>query len=879
MIFLGYEQSTHQTIMARKKNKRRKTKKTIMTLQQREAKAKTALENGHYQKAIVNLRQMLKEEERAEWQEDARYAHRQLAEQLSNTKKYRDVVSLYESGAQLCGFSLYTFEYVEALLASKQFDKAIRHYLALHDNSEKTLLKTIRSELAAYVIAGEVKIITMLPENDPVVVDYDTALQLLNAYCATDDQQVEKQLRLLSFRSPYRDLRQIIAAAIQLDSDPVAASEQLARIASESPFSVLANSLQLVTKPPKYLLTSWSTLLPHQQQLIKQLKGWGKEKDKLLKKLATLAQEPTFSDVFRLADSFTQLDPHYLHNVAKKAVIHATALKSCVITLKRFKQRFPQPSARDDFHLEALIETVRFEQGKVDEYDPFGALEGKWKLYQDILETTVGHDDAQKQQALICRYIAEAILAKVDGINERIAEYIEQSLVFDPQDKASHGQLIRYYLDERSIKQAREGVSLALQYYPDDLAILLLAIESAIASKAFKRAATHAKTLLAVDPINREARRLLCQAHLAHSRKQIKAKRWHLVEKELAEAEQWANEPLIEAIILLQKTLMAKAHAQPTKNKNNKSAIELLQSLHVLMKTDLNTSFLIRLEMASIKQASEAKALHQLIKLKWTPAKKQRKAVLFLLMETVNRCAALYDSNTVSQVLTPLAPALKTIVKQDITLAEYEKILDFWQRHKQNALVENYVKAAIKQHNKSPMLTYYNYVNMRSLAGNAYHEIDLAIDVAQEQGDSAIAARLISLLKKYRFSSGGFGGFGGFPDFDDDDDDFFEPHEHQGEGSPASALPEFLRKNIIQLIHHSHIDDVVANMSEILGFEESQLNMLKHVLGEDGLRVVLVGMLEGNTPKEVSELLENKELDDEKPAKKEKKGFFDLFDF
>ena len=125
--------------MARKKHRNTKKNLAKMTLQQREKKAKMALENGHYQKAIVNLRQMLKEDERTEWKKDARYAHHQLAEQLANTHKYREVVSLYESGAKLCGFSLYTFEYVEALLASKQFDKAIRHYLVLQDNSEKTL--------------------------------------------------------------------------------------------------------------------------------------------------------------------------------------------------------------------------------------------------------------------------------------------------------------------------------------------------------------------------------------------------------------------------------------------------------------------------------------------------------------------------------------------------------------------------------------------------------------------------------------------------------------------------------------------------------------------------------------------------------------------
>ena len=853
--------------MARRKQKHTKKAATKMTLQQREVKAKNALENGYYQKAIVNLRQMLKEDDRAEWQEDARYAHHQLAEQLSHTKKYRDVVSLYESGAKLCDFSLYTFEYVEALLASKQFDKATRYYLALQE-SEKNVLQAIRAELAAYALAGEVKIIKQLPDNDPVVIDYEPALKLLSAYCATDDVQVEKQLKLISFRSPYRDLRQIIAAAIKLDHNDEGATgnEQLARIAPESAFSALANTLQLSSQKPEQLLASWASLSTHQQQFVKQVKGWGKEKDKQLKKLASLVTEPTFSEVFRLADTFRASVPDYFNTLAKKATVHAIALNNRAITLKRFKQRFPQPSGSasvaDDFHLKALVESLKFKQGDVDPFDPFWKLAEAWELYRGALAKSAND---KKRQALVYRYLVEMMLRKMDDFDERLAGYIEQSLVLDPLDKASHIQLIRYYLDNKNVKQTRESVDCAVKHFPDDLAILLLAIESAIAGNAFKKAANYAKTLLAVDPINREAQRLLCQAHLAHSRKQVKTKKWHLVEKELKEAEQWANDPIIKAIIALQTAIMLRAQSE----NNSHLVIELLKQTQLLMETDLNTRFLIRLETLSVNRKRDAKPLHKLIKLNWLLSKVQQKTVLFSFMEQVNRCAVMYDSKAISEVLSQLSPVLKTIIKKEISLAEYEKILDFWQRYEQDSILQNYVKAALKQYGQSPMLTYYRYVNTRRLKDRAYNEVDLAIDEAQEQGDTVIASRLISLLRM-QIESSPFGGF----DFMDDGD-VFEPRK--GKGSSPVAMPAPLQATIIQLIQHSDIDDVVSNMSEVLRIPEEQLSMLKETIGEDALRVLLVGLLKGENPQAVGEMMESSIADNQEPKKK--KGFFGLFDF
>ena len=79
----------------------------------------------------------------------------------------------------------------------------------------------------------------------------------------------------------------------------------------------------------------------------------------------------------------------------------------------------------------------------------------------------------------------------------------------------------------------------AAQRFPTESAALLQAIESAAARRAYKKAAGFAKQLLAVDPINRTARRRMIDLQISHARKQMRSKRPDLAWKELVSAGEW----------------------------------------------------------------------------------------------------------------------------------------------------------------------------------------------------------------------------------------------------------------------------------------------------------------------------------------------------
>jgi cellulose synthase operon protein C len=69
--------------------------------------------------------------------------------------------------------------------------------------------------------------------------------------------------------------------------------------------------------------------------------------------------------------------------------------------------------------------------------------------------------------------------------------------------------------------------------------VLLQANESAVARKAYKRAAGFARRLLKIDAINPGVRRQMIELEVAHARKQMRAKRPDLAAKGLSSAVEW----------------------------------------------------------------------------------------------------------------------------------------------------------------------------------------------------------------------------------------------------------------------------------------------------------------------------------------------------
>ncbi len=118
-------------------------------------------------------------------------------------------------------------------------------------------------------------------------------------------------------------------------------------------------------------------------------------------------------------------------------------------------------------------------------------------------------------------------------------EQLEQSLEWDPDHRETYLRLIRWYRHADRLKEARRIVSAAQARWPQDMAVLEAAMQTALANNAFKKAAGLAQKMLKVDPINSGVRQQLVRAHLQHAAKQVRGRRGDLVIKELNAAREW----------------------------------------------------------------------------------------------------------------------------------------------------------------------------------------------------------------------------------------------------------------------------------------------------------------------------------------------------
>ena len=82
---------------------------------------------------------------------------------------------------------------------------------------------------------------------------------------------------------------------------------------------------------------------------------------------------------------------------------------------------------------------------------------------------------------------------------------------------------------------------------------------SAVARKAYKKAAGFARRLLKINPINPGVRRQMIELQVAHARKQMRAKRPDLAAKELAAAAEWERPDAPSGLLRIARGLVGSA--------------------------------------------------------------------------------------------------------------------------------------------------------------------------------------------------------------------------------------------------------------------------------------------------------------------------------
>ena len=507
------------------------------------ARGAALLSAQNYKDAIDVYKLLLKREPQPEagWRDSLAKVYLERARQLAQKAMHREAAVLWENIPTLCGQTPQPDLYLDWLLRSGQYAKAMRayasHAAALPAGGE---LETL---LAALALAGQKEVLQAIPPDAPLRTHLTAAQAALRAYTQGEaEDAVRERLKAISIRSPYRDLRQALAALLKLETDPTGALALVERIPPTSPYQDLVELVRAsaATDPARALLA----LTPAQRELAG-LFGLDARQLKLLKDWARLGDHPSDKAKFEfIAANLALFD-------------REQARRACLALLLGYPQGSKTYSnlfgPLPPFEAQQL-KALRAER----EDDDLDRTLRDWQGCVDLLRHETD-PDSRLMAALILRHMAELLRKGDDGWDdgEQLRDCLEQSLRFDPDDRDVYLQLAILYKEVDNDKEYHQWVEQAVKRFPDDPLVLLAAVKTATARKAHKKAAGFAARVLELDPINTKARTVLINAHLAHARKLMRADKYALAEKELDSAGQLERDNARTGIVEINRGLLA----------------------------------------------------------------------------------------------------------------------------------------------------------------------------------------------------------------------------------------------------------------------------------------------------------------------------------
>jgi len=486
------------------------------------------LQSSRSYKELIQVYKLLaKREPGTDWRSPLADAYLERAKQLAAKSLYKEALMLWDNMAALSASPQAPELAINWLLRAGQPGKAIALFTQISE--DQPAYRRLEPLMAALLLA-QPKLIPSLSATSSLQQALQTAQHALSTYCnGATAEQVRETLQAIRFRSPLRDLRHLLNALLKLEEgDRAEAIQILDRVAADSPFASLVSAVQVSCLPASELAGALKSLPPAQYGFATHWQGLSKPQLKLLKQYQGLTERANDKAQFNfIVNNLSMLDK-------------AAAQKACLALLSTY------PQARKNYEKlfgpVPALELARMAALRAEQQRDLSATEKQWHEVFVLLaqEADQGNSDAALQAALVLRHVISILLEARPDFREDppplLLKKLELSLRFDPDDKATYLRLAELYRVAGNAKRYQHWVAQAIQLFPNDSEVLLAAADAASRRKAFKKAASYANQLLALDPINQQAKTVLIEAHLAHARKSVLAGKPHLAHKELAHA-------------------------------------------------------------------------------------------------------------------------------------------------------------------------------------------------------------------------------------------------------------------------------------------------------------------------------------------------------
>ena len=498
-------------------------------------RATDALRLGRFKDAIELLKRLIKQDPSPEWRNALADAYAGRARALAAKGMFKEAEIVLGNTAATDGTVREPLLHLQCLIRQGQFQKAGAHaFLCVGTGKVSASEAPQLAELAA-ALSLAVPIPLEAPadqtsERAKWVEQALNARQALSAWIeGKSEEEIDPLLNRIPLRSPFKALRLILKSLITAPQNPERARQFLDGIPAESPFASfrLAVSAALPGEPAE-ILDSWSRSNKVQQSFIAEVSGLPSTAFQTLAQLGAAERNGPAALFDFVVKRGADLPP-------------ADAKSACLNLLPRSPDRQPQfekafgplPEFEKDRVL-ALAAEARGDWSRADRY---------WRSAAATIES--GQEKEAKLSAgVIYRHLALLAQENPDVQTREVSGnpaiyYLQRSRDADPDHLPAVLQLIGLYRREGREKAWHLLAEEAAGRFPEDGAILLEAVSSAAARKAYKKAAGFAHRLLILDPINQPARQRMIELQVSHTRKQMRAKRADLAWQELMQAAEW----------------------------------------------------------------------------------------------------------------------------------------------------------------------------------------------------------------------------------------------------------------------------------------------------------------------------------------------------
>jgi tetratricopeptide (TPR) repeat protein len=575
------------------------------------AKATEALRLGDFKQAIELFKRLVKQDARPEWRDALAEAYAGRARILAAKGLFEEAETALSKAAAPDGTVRDPLLHVQCLVKRGQVHKAAEFAVKYIGNDKvPTAAAPKLVELAAALwLAAPVPLAPPADRNSEAgkwVEHAAAAQQSLTAWIeGKPPQEIDQFLSRIPLRSAFRALRLILKSLMTAPDDPARARQLLDGIPPESAFASFRLAVEAALPgAPAEPAARASPASKAQQVFAVEVKGLPSAASQSLVQLAKAERSGPGSLLSFLASQTGTLPADEVKSVC------LNLLPQVPDRLRQFESAFgPLP----EFDRNRVL-ALAAEAG-----NDWKRAEQCWGIAVESVEGTADME-ARLAAGVIYRYLArlahEHPEVEGEGTSEfPEIEYLERSLRTDPDHLPAVLQLIGLYRANKQDKDWHRLAEETAQRFPEESAVLLQAVDSAIARSAYKKAAGFARRLLTLDPINQAARQRMIELLISHARKQIRSKRADLARKELATAAEWERPSAPSFLLHINQGLVGRELGQePDAEARLRQGVDLAgggvagwfrASLeHALMNAGEANATLLRQELARAQQAA-----------------------------------------------------------------------------------------------------------------------------------------------------------------------------------------------------------------------------------------------------------------------------------